>query len=267
MSFFEHGKELPLWEKLPPLSLGTGEHDIPTIKAFLPPAWKRNGRALVVFPGGGYGHYGEHEGDGYSEFFAAHGYCCFTVRYRLGKYGYHHPVELSDAARAVRLARLFADECGFDASRVGAVGSSAGGHLAATLGNIPDEALCAGDASDAMPSRPDWTVLCYPVITFRDPYSTYWTRKNLCGTDAPSPEITAHLSCDETVSEATPPSFLWHTFEDGVVPVENSMLFAAALRRNKIPFELHIYERGGHGQGLFEGHPWSAECLRWMEQF
>lgn len=267
LMFIEHEKAVPLWDKIPPLSIGDGENDIPTITPYfsLPEAMNRS--ALIIFPGGGYGHLADHEGEEYAEYFASRGYTCFVVKYRLGKYGYHYPVELADAARSVRLIRRSAGELDIDPNKIGVIGSSAGGHLAALLGNLHPEAPRGDNENDDISSRPDWTVLCYPVITFEDPHTSFWTRKYLCGTETPTKEQIDHLSCEKTVSSQTPPSFIWHIGDDEVAPCENSLLFASALRKSGIPFELRIYQKGGHGQGLFQGHPWASEALRWMRQF
>ena len=88
----------------------------------------------------------------------------------------------------------------------------------------------------------------------------------LMGSKTPAPELARLLSCEQNVTKNTPPAFIWHTYEDNAVPVENSLMYAAALRRNGIPFELHIYEKGAHGTGLFDGHPWAEEAVRWMDK-
>ena len=263
----ENRKEIPLWNGEVPLALENDTEHLPTVTPYFPAVWKRNGKAVVIFPGGAYAHLADHEGRGYAEFLASKGYCCFVVKYRLGSNGYHHPAELADAARGVRFVRSLAAELGIRPNAIGVMGSSAGGHLAAHLGNCYSEALYAGDEDKAVSSRPDWMLLCYPVITFEPPFANVYSGEMLMGTKTPDPELAARLSCENTVTGNTPPAFIWHTGEDNAVPVENSLMYAAALRKNGVPFELHIYEKGPHGTGLFEGHPWAEEAVRWMEQF
>jgi acetyl esterase/lipase len=261
---------IPLWPQGAPGALGTAEHDIPTLTAFLPDPEKSTGAAIVICPGGGYGMLAPHEGAGYAEWLAQNGIAGLVLKYRLGSNGYRHPVMLHDAARAVRLARSKAEEWKIDAKRVGIMGSSAGGHLASTLLTHFD----TGKTDDADPverqsSRPDLGILCYAVISMGE--STHSGSKgNLLGAN-PSPELVELLSNEKQVTTQTPPCFIWHTWEDAAVKVENSLDFAAALRRHGIPFDLHIYEKGEHGMGLGgsraggERHPWAADCLFWLK--
>lgn len=272
LNIFQHGQEIPLWPSEPVLHLGGGSTvDLPTVTPFLPPVWKANGKALIIFPGGAYVGLAEHEGRGYAEYFAAQGFCCFVVKYRLGgkDKGYHYPVQLNDAARAIRLVRSVAAELGIRSECIGVVGSSAGGHLAACVGNMHEQASKAPDEGQvaAVSSRPDFTILCYPVIT-SDP--SCWNRGsflNVLGEADFTEENCRALSQECLVTEQTPPAFLWHTMEDTGVPCENSIRYAEALRRAGVPFELHIYEKGSHGRGLFQGHPWATECIRWLNRF
>lgn len=262
--------EIPLWPSVPPLSHGneTAE-ELPTLTIYRPPLWKSNKKSIVILPGGAYTVLAPHEGQGYAEYFASQGFHCFVVKYRLGSNKYHHPAELSDAARAVRLVRSAAEELGLRADCVGIMGSSAGGHLAASLGNLYTQALIAEDegAAGRISSRPDWTILCYPVISADPAIAHKGSFNQLTGTENPSEELLRDLSLERSVHARTPPAFIWHTLEDKGVPCDNSMEFARALRKNKIAFELHIYEKGGHGTGLFSGHPWAEECIRWMNCF
>lgn len=268
MMKFQDGAAIPLWPSVPPLSRGAEPRiDLPTITPYLPPAWKACGKAVVIFPGGGYNHLAEHEGRSYAEYFAARGYHCFVVKYRLAP-PYRHPAPLADAARGVRLVRAAAKELGIRSDCVGVMGSSAGGHLAGSLGNLFARALVAPDEDEEgkVSSRPDWLVLCYPVITTHPEFCHQGSFLNLLGREITAAEAQL-LSLEKSVTSQTPPSFIWHTLEDAVVPCENSMLFANALRQAGVPFELHIYQRGAHGKGLFSGHPWAEECTRWMNTF
>ncbi|MDR3459321.1 MAG: alpha/beta hydrolase [Verrucomicrobiae bacterium] len=262
---------VPLWPAGAPGALGTNSYDIPTLTAYLPDATNATGAALVICPGGGYAHLAPHEGNDYALWLNQHGITCFVLKYRLGLNGYRHPAMLQDAARAVRWVRAHADDYKLDVERVGIMGSSAGGHLAATLlthfdaGN-PD----AADVIERQSSRPDLGILCYAVITMGK-FTHQGSHNYLLGTNAP-PELETALSNELQVSSNTPPCFIWTTFEDKTVPMENSMMFAAALRKNHVPFALHIYEKGGHGMGLKDKppfahpHPWAGDCLFWLNE-
>ncbi|MBC8128547.1 MAG: alpha/beta hydrolase [Gloeobacteraceae cyanobacterium ES-bin-144] len=256
-----------LWDGDAPGALGQRAQDIPTLTPY--PAKAATGASMLVLPGGGYASLAEHEGAGYAEYFAAHGITSYVLKYRLGSNGYHHPTMLHDAARALRMIRSFAKRDGLDPARIGVIGSSAGGHLAATLVTKFD----AGHADDAdlverESSRPDLAILCYPVISLLE-FAHVGSRVNLLGKDADS-ELVRNLSAELQVTAQTPPCFLWHTVEDKGVPVENSLLFAEALRRAAVPFSIHIYEKGEHGLGLGRpgksAPPWADQCLYWLKE-
>lgn len=261
---------IPLWINGAPGAKGNQPEDIPALTRFEPPAGKANGASLLVLPGGGYGHLAPHEGEGYARWFAGHGITCHVLKYRLGSAsGYRHPCMLQDAARGLRMARAFARQEGLDPARVGIIGSSAGGHLASTLlthfdGGQPDHA----DAFERESSRPDFGILCYPVISGVS-FPHQGSFKNLLGENAPAEQVRA-LSNELNVTPDTPPTFIWHTADDAAVPVENALLFASALRRADVPFDLHVYEHGRHGLGLpvtnAEAPPWDVNCLHWLKQ-
>lgn len=256
---------IPLWPEGAPLALGTKDQDTPAIRHFLPTA-PGNGAAMVVLPGGGYQGLAAHEGEAYCRWFASLGYHAYELRYRLASHGYRHPAMWIDASRAIRKVRSFASSAGFTKAKVGIIGCSAGGHLTAhvTVKNDSGD-VSSPDAVEHESSRPALAVLCYPVITMEQEFMHIGSRNNLLG-ENPSTELCAEVSPDRQVNPGTPPCFLWHTYEDGPVPLENSMGFAAALRRAGVRFELHIYEKGGHGIGLANGHPWTVECARWVGQ-
>jgi len=262
---------VPLWPEGAPGALGTSANDIPTITAYLPDPAKATGAAMVICPGGGYVHLAPHEGNDYALWLNQHGVTCFVLKYRLGSNGYRHPAMLQDAARAVRWVRAHADEFHVDPHRVGIMGSSAGGHLAATLLTHFDAGNPkAADAIDRESSRPDLGVLCYAVITLGE-FTHQGSRDNLLGPKAPR-KLIKELSNELHVTTNTPPCFLWTTFADKAVPMENTLMFAEALRKHHVPFALHIYEQGAHGMGLkdkppFEHpHPWAADCLYWLRE-
>jgi acetyl esterase/lipase len=250
--------------------LGQKEEDRPTLTAFLPPPEKATGAAMIVCPGGGYGALAPHEGNGYAEWLSEQGIAGLVLKYRLGSKGYRHPAMLQDAARAVRLARSRAAEWKLDPKRVGIIGSSAGGHLAATLLTHFDAGKAdAADPIERESSRPDLGVLCYPVITMTT--ATHGgSKRNLLG-ENPDPALVEALSNEKQVTPQTPPCFIWHANDDAAVGVENALEFAAALRRSAVPFELHVYQKGGHGAGLGGGRAggprlaWVAECERWLK--
>jgi acetyl esterase/lipase len=262
----------PLWPAGAPGALGQSSNDVPTLTVYSPASGSAAGAAMVICPGGGYGHLAKHEGEGYARWLNEFGITCFVLKYRLGTAGYRHPAMLQDAARAVRTVRSRAAEWGVDPKRVGIMGSSAGGHLASTLLTHFDAGSSnAVDVIERESSRPDLGILCYPVISLGD-YRHNGSRENLLG-KTPAPELVEHLSNELQVTTNTPPCFIWSTEEDKTVKVENSMMFAAALRRNKVPFDLHIYKKGGHGMGLGsrdgnpdKRHPWTGDCTYWLKE-
>jgi acetyl esterase/lipase len=196
-----------------------------------------------------------------------------VLKYRLGSKGYRHPAMLNDAARAIRLVRNDAVKWKIDPNRVGIMGSSAGGHLASTLLTHFEAAnATAADPIDRLTSRPDLGVLCYAVISMGE-YTHGGSKKNLLG-DNPDPALVELLSNEKQVSKETPPCFIWHTWEDKGVKLENSLMFAGALQRSGVPFDLHVYEKGGHGIGLSQGkngvapddvHPWGKDLVFWLK--
>jgi len=170
---------------------------------------------------------------------------------------------LEDAARSVRWVRANAAQWRVDPRRIGVIGSSAGGHLVATLMTHFDRGLPdAADPIDRQSSRPDLGILCYPVITMGT--NTHQGSKNQLLGPNPSPDLVKLLSNELQVTPQTPPCFIWHTWEDKAVKVENSLEFAAALRRANVFFDLHIYEKGAHGLGLGKNHPWTRDCIFWL---
>ncbi|MGA2146350.1 MAG: alpha/beta hydrolase [Bryobacteraceae bacterium] len=258
----------PLWPKGAPGALGAADEDIPALTPYLVPAARATGTAVIVAPGGGYAHLSmDKEGEQIARWLNSIGVAAFVLKYRLGP-RYHHPIELGDAQRAIRTVRSRAAELGLSPARIGMMGFSAGGHLTATVGTHFD----AGDASapdpiDRASSRPDFLVLCYPVITFEDPYAHRGSRQFLLG-DNPDPKLVRDLSNELQVTADTPPAFLFHTTTDQTVPVENSVLFYLALRKAGVPAEMHIYERGPHGVGLAATDEalssWPARLADWL---
>jgi acetyl esterase/lipase len=260
-----------LWPDGAPGALGKEDKDIPTLTPYLPDPAKATGAAVVICPGGGYGGLAPHEGVDYARFLNEQGIAGFVLKYRLGPAGYHHPIMLQDAARAVRTVRARAGEWHADPNRIGIMGSSAGGHLASTLLTHFDQGR-PGDADviEQQSSRPNLGILCYAVITMGE-FTHQGSKANLLGRD-PSPELVRNLSNELQVTKDTPPVFLWHTWEDNAVPVENTLQFAEALRKAKVPFDLHIYQKGQHGLGLGSNkwdpehrHPWTQDLIYWLK--
>jgi acetyl esterase/lipase len=257
---------VPLWPEGAPGALGKEDKDIPSLTPYLADSATASGAAMVILPGGGYGGLAPHEGKGFADWLVTNGVSCFVVKYRLGSgpQGYRHPRMLEDAARAVRLVRARADEWKVDPKRVGIMGSSAGGHLASTLLTHFDAGKAdAADPVERQSSRPDLGVLCYPVISM-GPNTHAGSRNNLLGKD-PDPNLVKLLSNELQVTKDTPPCFLWHTWEDKAVKVENSLEFATALRSAGVPFDLHVYQKGAHGMGLGKNHPWAQDCVFWLK--
>lgn len=258
-----------LWPNGAPGALGDEPKDQPTIDLWLPDAASATGGAVVVFPGGGYGGLAtNHEGKQIGEWLNSLGVAAFVVEYRHRGRGYGHPAPLQDAQRAVRTVRARAEEFGVDPAKIGVLGFSAGGHLASSIGTHFDSgAADADDPIERVSCRPDFLILCYPVITLVEPVMHAGSLRNLLGED-PNIDLVRFMSSELQVTPETPPTFLWHTNEDSGVPPENSVLFYLALRKEKVPAELHIFEHGRHGLGLARETPgtslWSSAVEAWL---
>jgi acetyl esterase/lipase len=258
-------EQLLLWPNGAPFAAGETDEDIPAITPYLVEGDNRP--AIVVCPGGGYGMRADHEGDPIARWLNGLGISAFVLRYRVAPYQY--PCALLDAQRAIRYVRSEAERFRIDPKRVGLLGFSAGGHLTANAGTSYDRGnVAAEDPIERESCRPDLLVLCYPVITLTDPYTHTGSRDNLLGKQAEQQRI-EQMSNERNVTEDTPPTFLWHTSDDGAVPVENSLLFAAALSKHKVPFDLHVYAHGRHGLGLAKDQShaigWTDVCASWLE--
>ncbi len=263
------GEAVPLWVEGAPAATDRGEKHTPTLTAYWPEAGAATGASVVVCPGGGYGGLAmDHEGTQIAAWLNAHGLAAFILRYRHAP-EYKHPVPLMDARRAVRTVRAHAAAWGLDEKRIGMIGFSAGGHLTATAGTQFEPGhLDAPDPIEHVSSRPDFLILCYPVITMSETYTHAGSRKNLLG-EKPDEVLVEALSAEKRVTSETPPTFLLHTTEDAAVPVQNSLLFYAALVKQGVPAELHVFEKGQHGLGLAQEDPamrtWPAQCITWLQ--
>jgi len=268
----------PLWTDAAPGALGTDAgRDVPTLTPFGPLKENAQGAAMIICPGGGYGKLADHEGADYALWLSEQGIACFVLKYRLGSHGYRHPSMHNDVSRAVRTVRANAAAWGVDPERIGVMGSSAGGHLTSTAVTLYDAGdVNAADNIDRVSSRPNLGVLCYPVISMGI-VRHEGSKTNLLG-DNPSPELLELLSAELQVTSDTPPCFIWHTQDDAGVKVENALEFAAALQRNGVQLDLHVYQHGRHGLGLglvgykpgetqaSEMHPWTGNLLYWLRE-
>ena len=265
----DHGKTILLWPNGAPKAVGKTPEDTPTLTIFLPPGNTTN-TGVIIAPGGGYSHLSmQHEGEDVAHWLNAHGVAAFVLKYRLGPV-YHHPIELGDAQRALRLVRLNAKDYGLAPDHIGMWGFSAGGHLAATAGTHFDSGMAASpDPIERVSCRPDFLILAYPVITLLQPNVHGSSRKFLLGDD-PAQTLLASLSDETQVTKDTPPTFIFATTDDGVVPVMNSVAFYAALVKAGVSAEMHLFQHGNHGVGLAAGNPqlniWPELLLKWMRE-
>lgn len=250
---------IPLWPEKAPLAVGDSPADKPSMTAFLPE--KPNGNAVVICPGGGYGFLADdHEGKQVAEFFNKLGVTAFVLKYRIVAKDRPGPLgkaPMLDVQRAIRTVRSQAAEYKLNPElAVGICGFSAGGHLASTAAtHFDDGDKTAADPIERSSCRPSFAVLCYPVISMEDGVAHGGSKKNLLG-DKPDAEMVALFTNEKQVTAKTPPTFLFHTDQDtGVLP-ENSIRFYQALKKAKVPAELHIYEQGQHGIGLGSDPKW-----------
>ena len=256
-----------LWPKGAPGNVGDEDGDKPSLTIFLPSA-NPTGAGVIIAPGGGYSHLSmQKEGEDVAHWLNDRGLAAFVLKYRLGP-RYHHPIELWDVQRAVRLVRASSEEYALHPDRVGIWGFSAGGHLAASAATASDGGLPSSlDPVDRQSSRPDFLVLAYPVITMELPYVHKGSRDNLLANPL-DPVLLAALSVEKHVTSETAATFLFATTDDKTVPVMNSVLFYSALIESAVPAELHLYQHGPHGVGLAQGLPdlkdWPELLAAWM---
>lgn len=253
-----------LWEGVIPYHDGKNDEEVPVITPFLLDRQEKHG-AVIVCPGGGYSRRAEHEGAPVAKWLNSIGISAFVLDYRVSPS--QHPVPLLDVQRAIKYVRYHAEEWNLDKHKIGVLGFSAGGHLVSTAATQPDIGnKNASDPIDRENSRPDIAILCYPVISFLQFYHE-GSLINLLGENSSEAERLL-LSSEMNVSENTPPVFIWHTADDAAVPVENSLIFAQALSKYQIPFEMHIFPNGRHGLGLAEDDPivgkWTDLCKAWL---
>jgi acetyl esterase/lipase len=264
----QDGQTIPLWAGPAPGALGTADTDIPTLTVYLPRALTTATPAVIVCPGGAYVNLASnHEGRQVANYLNSLGIAAFVLRYRLGP-RYHHPIELGDAQRAIRMLRARATEWRLDPARIGILGFSAGGHLAMTASTHFDGGNAKGsDSIDAASSRPDFAILGYPVISLTEAWTHRGSKTNLLGESA-DPALAKSLSGENSVTKDTPPTFIFHTDADTTVPAENSVYYYLALRKAGVPAEMHIFEKGPHGVGLANNDAalseWSKLMANWL---
>jgi acetyl esterase/lipase len=265
-------KQLPppisLWPNGAPGALGSTEADQPRLYPFVPDT-KSTTAAVLVIPGGGYDHVAiGHEGIQLARWLNAQGMTAFVLDYRVAPYKY--PVEIQDGMHALRYVRAHAAEYGIDPSRIGVWGSSAGGHLALTLGVHGDDAAPSPDDNDPLnkvDAKPNFMVLSYPVVSMEGPIAHTGSHRNLLGTP-PDRALEQKLSNQLTANAQTPPTFIFATTGDPTVPVENSLDLYRTLERAHVPVELHIYDYANHGCGLCGNMPelstWPLLLRNWL---
>jgi acetyl esterase/lipase len=270
---------IPLWpEGVPGAKPGLGPERVadghvanvgePTLTVYGPAVDRPNGTAVIVCPGGGYVRLSmQREGEQYAAWLGTLGITSFVLKYRMQEFG--HPAPLRDVLRAVRIVRSQAARYHIRPDRIGVMGSSAGGHLAASAGTLFDNPLGrTGAPLDQVSARPDFLMLLYPVITMEDPAAHAGSRRALLGPH-PSAADVRLMSVEKQVTSATPPTLLIHTQEDRTVPVENSILFYQALTRAHVPAEMYLFEHGSHGMGMRAGlgtaSDWPQRAQAWLK--
>ncbi len=264
---------IQLWDKGQYLAKDGSEFQ-PTLATYVLEGNKKRG-AVLVCPGGGYGYTSPREAEPVAVQFAAAGLHAFVLYYSVAPN--KHPQPLLDVSRAMNIIREHGDIWKVDTQQIAVCGFSAGGHLAASLGVHWDKPYLSHIAGLKQEwNRPDALILCYPVISAGQ-FGHRGSFERLLGIDADM--ATLHeMSLEYQINAKTPPTFLWHTYEDASVPVENSLLFAKGLREQKIPFEMHIYPKGAHGLSLATDETdegggkdahisgWMKLCTEWLRQ-
>lgn len=284
---FAQNHVIPLWEGTPPLQtemdleekavqegiLRLSNVQTPTLEVYFPTKSIQTGQAILIFPGGGYGILAyDWEGTDFAKWLNSQGIVGIVVKYRLPNSESltdKKEVPLLDAQRAMRQVRHHAGDWGIDPEKVGVLGFSAGGHLASTLSTQYNHQLdLSGDAIDQLSAKPDFSILVYPVISFRDASAHSGSRRALIGEDA-SQELIDRFSGELNVDSETPPTFLVHAQDDKAVPVKNSLLYYEALTKAGVPASMHLYPTGGHGFafGLDKGtvENWRNELVTWLK--
>jgi acetyl esterase/lipase len=240
----------------------------PTLSVFLPNESSTNGASVLIFPGGGYSHLAiDKEGTKVARWLNTLGITAFVLKYRLPNEQIMKDKTigpLQDAQEAIRYIRRNAEKWKVNKDKIGVMGFSAGGHLAATLSTHYNEKIY--QVSDSLSAKPDFSILIYPVISMTNEITHKGSQNNLLGV-SPSVSLIDKFSNEQHVNSETPPTFIIHATDDLVVPAENSLNYYLALKKNKVPAELHLYEKGGHGFGLGvkdTSQYWTKDCENWL---
>lgn len=261
----ENYKEVPVLEN--GIVNGVSKVTTPTVTVFVPE--KPNGSAIVICPGGGYAYLSiNKEGFKVAKWLNTLGITAFVLKNRLPSDEIMKDKSigpLQDAQEAIRYVRRNAEKWAINTQKVGVIGFSAGGHLAATLStHYKDEVY---KVTDSISARPDFSLLIYPVISMDEKITHGGSRKNLLGT-APSQELIDKYSNEKQIDASTPPAILIHAIDDKTVPVENSINYFLALKKNSVPAEIHLYQNGKHGFGLGNkgttSQKWTKQCEEWL---
>ncbi len=258
-----------LWPGDAPGAKGSACEDVPTLSVLQPQPGHENGSAVIVLPGGAYmGLASILEGREVADWFAAHGFTAYVLRYRLGQ-KYLLPVPLVDARRAVQLVRARARDFHIAPNRIAVIGFSAGGHLAGLSGTqfVPGKPDVE-DPIERVSSRPDYLILGYPWIGGISPNTAHLTYCQLVNIMDRCEEFQKNYSPDRFVSKDTPPTFIYHTTDDATVPVEQALSFYEALLKSGVSAEMHIFAKGAHGSGLGKGEAaldqWPGLLETWL---
>ncbi len=251
-----------LWPKGAPGAMGDTDLDKPALDVYLPASNPAH-TGVVICPGGAYMHLTmQKEGTDVAAWFNARGVAAFILSYRLGP-RYSYPAPIDDGMRAIRYVRAHAADYGLDANHIGMMGFSAGGHLTATVSTHFDAGHpSAPDPIDSFSDRPDFSILCYPVISMRDVLTHAGSRHFLLG-DSADPKLIDFLSAELQVTSSTPPTFIYFTVTDELVPVQGSVEYFNALLRAGVPVEMHLFQAGPHGTGLGTAYPAFPELREW----
>jgi acetyl esterase/lipase len=240
----------------------------PTLSVFLPNESSTNGASVLIFPGGGYSHLAiDKEGTKVAQWLNTLGITAFVLKYRLPNEQIMKDKTigpLQDAQEAIRYIRRNVEKWKVNKDKIGVMGFSAGGHLAATLSTHYNEKIY--QVSDSLSAKPDFSILIYPVISMTNEITHKGSQNNLLGV-SPSVSLINKFSNEQHVNSETPPTFIIHATDDLVVPAENSLNYYLALKKNKVPAELHLYEKGGHGFGLGvkdTSQYWTKDCENWL---
>ena len=269
MKLLEEGiddKVIKLWETGTPFYDETFSQAEPTLTPYIVEGGKKNA-AVIVCPGGGYSHRAYHEGEPVAKWLNTLGISAFVLNYRYAPYTYK-AIE-NDIYRAVRVIRYNAERFGIDKEKVATLGFSAGGHLSSCAALYFDRAILdENDPVDKENSKVNAAVLCYPVISFCEEFGHERSANNFLG-EFKTPELVKAYSGEFHVKEDTPPIFMWHNADDNNVSAANCFRLGEVLSKNNVPYEIHVFPRGGHGVGLAEDSErtsqWTRECALWFK--